>query len=76
VDSLVLSLRTMFDPRAAKRLRASYELRFGEDRFRAVVDDAWFEISRGSADHPDTIVEADSGTLAALVYAAAPSPRL
>jgi alkyl sulfatase BDS1-like metallo-beta-lactamase superfamily hydrolase len=69
VDSLVLSLRTMFDPRAAKRLRASYELRFGEDRFRAVVDDGWFEISRGSADHPDTIVEADSGTLAALVYA-------
>ncbi len=38
VDSLVLSFRTMFDPRAAQELKASYELRLGEDVFRAVVD--------------------------------------
>jgi len=72
VDSLVLSFRTMFDPRAAEGLRASYELRFGEDRFRAVVDDGRFEISRGSADLPDAIVETDSDILAALVYAGRP----
>src|SRR5918994_1124620 len=42
VDSLVLSFRTMFDPRAAGGLRADYELRFGEDRFRAVVEDGRF----------------------------------
>ena len=72
VDSLVLSFRTMFDPRAAEGLRASYELRFGEDRFRAVVDDGRFEISRGSADRPDAIIETDSDTLAALVYAGRP----
>jgi DNA-binding HxlR family transcriptional regulator/putative sterol carrier protein len=72
VDSLVLSMRTMFDPRAAEGLGASYELRFGEDRFRAVVDDGRFEISRGSADDPDAIVEADSDTMAGLLYAGRP----
>jgi len=72
VDSLVLSFRTMFDPRAAEGLTASYELRFGEDQFHAVVDDSRFEISRGSADRPDAIVETDSDTLAALVYAGRP----
>ena len=72
VDSLVLSMRTMFDPRAAKGLGASYELKFGEDRFRAVVDDGRFEISRGSADDADAIVEADSDTMAGLLYAGRP----
>lgn len=68
VDSLILSFRTMFDPRAAEGLRASYELRFGEDRFRAEVAGGHFEVERGSADHPDAIIETDSNTLAALVY--------
>ena len=68
VDSLILSFRTMFDPRAAERLDASYELRFGEDCFHAEVADGRFEIARGSADRPDAIIEADPGTLAAVVY--------
>lgn len=69
VDSLILSFRTMFDPRAADGLRASYELRFGEDRFRAEVADGRFEVERGDVERPDVIVETDSDTLAALVYA-------
>ncbi len=69
VDSLILSFRTMFDPEVAEGVNASYELRFGEDRFRAEVADGRFEAERGAADHPDAIVEADSGTLASLVYA-------
>lgn len=69
VDSLILSFRTMFDPEVAEGVNASYELRFGEDRFRAEVADGRFEAERGVADHPDAIVEADSGTLASLVYA-------
>ena len=72
VDSLVLSLRTMFDPSAAQGFGGSYEFRFGEDSFRAVVDDGRFEISRGRADDPDATVEADSDTLAALIYAGRP----
>jgi DNA-binding HxlR family transcriptional regulator len=71
VDSLVLSLRTMFDPRAAKGIKASYELRLGEDVFRAEVADDRFKISRGNAggaERPDATIEADPATLAALIY--------
>jgi DNA-binding HxlR family transcriptional regulator len=68
VDSLILSFRTMFDPRAADGLSASYELRLGEDRFRAEVADGHFEVVRGVAERPDAIIETDSNTLAALVY--------
>src|ERR671910_464876 len=53
IDSLILSLRTMFDPRAAKGIKASYELRLGEDVFRAEIADGLFEISRGAAEQPD-----------------------
>jgi DNA-binding HxlR family transcriptional regulator len=68
VDSLVLSFRTMFDPLAADGLTASYELRLGEDRFRAEVADGRFEIVRGGAERPDATIETDSATLATLVY--------
>jgi DNA-binding HxlR family transcriptional regulator/putative sterol carrier protein len=68
VDSIILSFRTMFDPRVANGLRASYELRLGEDRFRAVVAGGRFEVERGGAERPDAIIETDPATLAALVY--------
>ena len=68
IDSLILSFRTMFDPRAADGLRASYELRLGEDRFRVVVDDGRFEVARGAADRPEAVIETGPATLAALVY--------
>src|SRR5215211_3021415 len=68
VDSLILSFRTMFDPRAAEGLNASYELRLGEDRLRAEVADGRFEVTRGAANRPGAIIEADPATLAALVY--------
>jgi ubiquinone biosynthesis protein UbiJ len=59
----------MFDPRAAEGLETSYELRLGEDRFRAVVDEDRFEIVRGGAERPDAIGEAeDAAVLRALVY--------
>ena len=68
VDSIVLALRTMFDARAADGLKASYELRLGEDSFRAVVSDGRFEVVRGSAERTDATIETDPGTLAALVF--------
>jgi DNA-binding HxlR family transcriptional regulator len=68
VDSLVLSFRTMFDPLAADGLTASYELRLGEDRFRAEVADGRFEIVRGSTERPEATIETNAATLAALVY--------
>jgi DNA-binding HxlR family transcriptional regulator len=68
VNSLVLSLRTMFVPEAAEGVRATYELRFGDDRFRAEVDGDRFEIVHGGADLPDAIIESDPCTLAAVIY--------
>ena len=68
VDSLILSFRTMFDPGAAEGLEATYELRIGEDRFRAEVSGGDFEVERGSAERPDAIIEAGSATLAGVVY--------
>jgi ubiquinone biosynthesis protein UbiJ len=58
----------MFDPRAAEGLDATFELRFGEDVFCAVVADGKFEVERGTADRPDATVMTDSEILAGLVY--------
>ncbi len=68
VDSLILSFRTMFDSRRADGLSATYELRFGDDVFRAVVEEGNLDVIRGSADKPDAIIETDSNTLAGSVY--------
>src|SRR5215213_10333989 len=68
VDSLILSLRTMFDAGAAKGIEAHYELRLGEEVFRAEVADGRFEIARGNAERPDATIESDAATLGALVY--------
>jgi DNA-binding HxlR family transcriptional regulator/putative sterol carrier protein len=68
IDSLILALRTMFDPRPADGLEASYELRLGEDHFRATVADGYLEVVRGEAERPDAIVEADPSTLTGLIF--------
>lgn len=68
IDALVLALRTLFDPRAADGLRASYELRLGEHRFHARVAGGALELARASAEHPDVIIETDPATLAALLW--------
>ncbi len=59
---------TMFDPRAPEGIGSSYELRLGEDRFRAEVAEGRFEVVRGAADRPDATIETNPATLAALVY--------
>jgi putative sterol carrier protein len=58
----------MFDPGAAEGFEAIYELRMGEDRFRAEVSGDSFEVERGSVERPDAIIEADPATLGELVY--------
>jgi len=69
VDSLILSLRTMFDAQGAQGLEASYELRLGEERFRAEVAEGRFEIARGGeGERADAIIDTDAGTLASVVY--------
>jgi alkyl sulfatase BDS1-like metallo-beta-lactamase superfamily hydrolase len=68
VNSVILALRTMFDARVAEGLGASYELRIGEETFRAEVTEGRFEVVRGVADRPDATIETDPGTLRALVF--------
>lgn len=68
VDSLLLSFRIMFEPKAAAGLIARYELRLGESHFRVHVADDQIQLARGNADEANAIVETDPATLGALVY--------
>jgi DNA-binding HxlR family transcriptional regulator len=68
VNSLILSFRTMFNPVAAKGLKATYELRLGEETFYARVSNSQLEIVRGEMSKADVKVETSADTLTALVY--------
>ena len=68
VDSVVLALRSRFDPDSAQGLSAGYELRLGEDRFRVEVADGEIEVARGVADQADATIDTDSDTLAAVLW--------
>jgi DNA-binding HxlR family transcriptional regulator len=68
VDSVALALRALFDSGAAHGLRAAYELRLGEDRFRIEVADDEIEVARGGADQVDATIDTDPGTLDAVLW--------
>ena len=68
VDALMVALETTFVPENAADLRATYELRLGEERFSAGVGDGTITIARGSPRSPDAVIETDPGTLRALVF--------
>ena len=67
-DSIVLALRSLFDPEAAAGLTAAYELRLGEaDVFRVELAGGELDLGRGPAEDPDGAIATDPGTLAALL---------
>jgi DNA-binding HxlR family transcriptional regulator len=68
VDSVVLAMKTLFDPSAADGLDATYELRFGEQRFHLHVAGGALHAARGDADHPDATIATEPGTLAAVLW--------
>jgi DNA-binding HxlR family transcriptional regulator len=68
MDSVLLALKTFFDPAAADGLDALYELRLGESRFRIRIADGSIELARGDAEDPDAIVNTDLGTLRELLW--------
>jgi DNA-binding HxlR family transcriptional regulator len=70
--SIILALRARFDPAAAQGLRASYELRLGEDRFRIDMADAELEAVRGSTDGADATIDTDPDTLGAVLWGGLP----
>ena len=71
-DSMILSLRARFDPRAAHGLHAIYELQLGEDRFRIEVAHDEIEIARGGSDQPDVLIATDPNTLTVLLWGGQP----
>ena len=71
-DSLILALRSRFDAGAARGLRARYELRLGEDRFRIEVADGEIEVARGGAEQADATIDTDPDTLAAVLWKGRP----
>lgn len=68
IDSLVLSLRAMFDPQAAEDIDVRVELRFGDDRFRAQVCGGRLHVERGDCQRPDAVLAADPNVLAGVIY--------
>jgi DNA-binding HxlR family transcriptional regulator len=72
VDSLVLSLRALFNPQAAQGFSATIGLSLNESRFIVDVADGQLHVSRGEAEHPTATLDTDRSTLAALLYGGHP----
>jgi DNA-binding HxlR family transcriptional regulator len=68
VDALMVALEATFVPESAAGVRASYELRLGEERFTVDVRSGTLAIARGSPRKPDAVIATDPGTLRALVF--------
>jgi DNA-binding HxlR family transcriptional regulator len=67
-DSIVLALRSLFDPGAAAGLEATYGLRIGEESFRVGVGGGELDLARGPAEDPETTIAVpDAATLAAVL---------
>lgn len=71
IDAMILSLRTMFDPRAAPGLEGRIDLRLGGDGFRATLTAGCLELVRGSHAAADAGIEGSVAALAGVVYGGA-----
>lgn len=67
-DSLMLALEATFVPDQAAELRASYELRLGDERFAIDVRGGTLGIVRGTAREPDAVITCDVETLRAVAF--------
>lgn len=68
VDSIVLALGSLFDAELAGDLRAEYELRIGEERFRVDVAGGEVHLERGAIEQPEAVLSVpDAPTMAAVL---------
>lgn len=76
-DSIVLALRSLFDPQAAAGLEARYELRLGEERFAVEVAAGELSVSREAHEKGpcEVAIAAEPGTLAELLTGELPLPE-
>jgi DNA-binding HxlR family transcriptional regulator len=68
VDSTIIALRTLFDARAAGDLAATYELRLGDQTFRARVAGGELELERGEAPEADATIASDPWPLGGMLW--------
>jgi DNA-binding HxlR family transcriptional regulator len=68
VDSTMIALRTLFDAGLAGDLAATYEVRLGDQVFRAEVKDGEFSLSRGEAPDAHATISSDPMTLAGVLW--------
>jgi DNA-binding HxlR family transcriptional regulator len=68
IDSAVLALRTLFDARAAGNHSGVYELRLGDQAFRARVAEGHLELERGEAPGADAVIASDPHTLMEVLW--------
>jgi DNA-binding HxlR family transcriptional regulator len=69
-DSLVLALKTAFQPEKAGGMEGSYELRLGKEEipFRVEISGGRLEAARGELDAPDATIRSDPNTIAGIVF--------
>jgi DNA-binding HxlR family transcriptional regulator len=67
-DSLVLAIKTTFQPKKAAGLEASYEMRLGEIPYEIRVTGGGLEAERGEAGDPDARIHTDPDSLASVVF--------
>ena len=67
-DSLVLALKTAFQPGKAEGAEARYELWLGEIPFKIAVKGGRFEAARGETESPDATIRSDPGGIAGVVF--------
>ena len=73
VDSLVLALKTLYDPGRTGGLEgSSFELRLDDQRFEARPKNRGLEVTRGAAADPDATIATDPGTLEHILWHGAP----
>ena len=66
-DSIVLALRSLFDPEAAAGAELAIELRLDDGEFHATVADGGLEIGRGQLEDPDAVLAGSACAFAAVL---------
>ncbi len=67
-DSLLLALKSSFQPEKAHDLDATYELRLEDIPFKIALKGRRFDAERGEAEAPTAIISADPNVIAGIVF--------
>jgi DNA-binding HxlR family transcriptional regulator len=71
-DSLVLALKSTFDPAKAEGVEGSYELRLGDIPFNITLKGGQFEAAHGETESPDAVISSHPDTIAGVVFGGKP----